>query len=964
MNTKRSRRFTAISVAGRIFLVFTLSLALSFNVTAIAAFAQPLPTDATAPVAGATEGTEAQEDSASQPDATAPDPATEAPETPIDEGATQDESQDSADEEPADSSETDSPESEGVEVLSDSEFELLAAAISEGLYTFSSALAADKVIDIVGGNAANGARVQLWQNNTTSAQRFRITANSDKTFTITNVNSGKVLDVRNAEANNGAVVWQYTPNGTDAQKWVLTPATDGSSIYKISSKLNGKYCLDARGALSANGTVIQLYESNNTKAQRFKLNKIERTLADGTYVIGSVPSGRVLDVVGGSNANQANVQLYDSNNTYAQRFQIAYDTKTGYYTIINVQAARALDVAGAATNNGANVQMFSRNNTSAQKWTITLASSGKYSLAAANCGLMLDAKGGGTANGTNVQIYSSNKTTAQQWTFKEALVVNEGVFLVKSALGTVLDVDGNNQANGTRILTYTSNGTTAQKFLLKHVSKGYYRLECLNSGRVLDVKGAVGPTVQLYDSNNSDAQLFMPVPAGAGMFYLVNKATNKALDIEGANAKAGAKVQVFTQNQTNAQKWSFAATVPLPDGLFTIVSALNKNKVLDIRGGSIADGAKLQLFDTNGTSAQRFKLSRISGSNYRIVCLGSNKALDVKDTSINATTGVGIVQQWTIWGDTNKAQIWRIEYQSGGNFRVFSTVGNGTSCLDVTGGSTANSTDVNVSKATGKSNQSFKFVPAGSASTRQLDITLDQMVQWQRDGNSYIDDISTADLRSALDPAQNNSGSWYYQFADLRTYSGLSAAQINTIIASTVSGRSGKLKDLGSAFVAAAHASGLNECYLLAHAILESGWGTSTLAKGYYYDGKTAIGPNGRTYPAGTYYNFYGIGAVDSSPLSGGRSLAIQNGWNTPEKAVTGAAQWLADNYIYRAGYAQPTLYDMKWDVMRSNDIWAYGWHQYATDHAWAQKIAALMGSAYSTVGYAPALLYIVPRYR
>jgi beta-N-acetylglucosaminidase len=962
MNTKRSRRFTPISVAGRIFLVFALSLTLSFNFTALAAFAQPLPTDAATPVTAVTEDTEAQEDSAPQPDEAAPDPALEAPETPIDEGAAQGESQNPAADEVVDGPETDSPEPEDMEVLSDSEFELLAATISDELYTFSSALAADKVIDIVGGDTANGARIQLWQNNTTPAQRFRITVNSDKTFTITNVNSGKVLDVRNGGAFDGATVWQYAPNGTTAQKWVLTPATDGSGTYKISSRLNEKYCLDVAAGSSTNGTAIQLYESNNTKAQRFKLNKIERTLADGTYIIGSALSNKVLDVAGGSSANQANVQLYTSNNTYAQRFQIAYDNATGYYTITSIQANRVLDVAGAGTSNGTNIQMFSKNDTKAQKWTITLASTGRYRLAAANSGLVLDAKGGGTANGTNVQVYESNNTAAQQWTFKKSLVLNEGIFLVRSALGTVLDAVYGGQTNGTEIWAYTSNKTIAQKFLIKHVSNGYYKLECLNSGRVLDVKNGTGPSVQLYDFNNTDAQFFKPVPAGEGMFYLINKKTNKALDVDGANPKAGAKVQIYTQNETTAQKWAFVATEPLPEGLYTIASALEKNKVLDIRNGSVADGAQLQLYDSNGTSAQRFKLTRISGSNYRIVCLNSNKALDVKDLSINASTGAGIVQQWVTGNDSNKAQIWRIEYMGNRNYRIFSTLGDGTSCLDVTGSSTVNCTDINVLKSTGKVNQSFVFTSAGTTTTRQLDITLDQMVQWQRDRNPYIDSISTADLRSALDPAQNNSGSWYYQFADLRTYSGLSAAQINTIIASTASGRSGKLKDLGSAFVAAAHASGLNECYLIAHAILESGWGTSTLAQGYFYDGKTAI--NGKAYPAGIYYNFYGIGAVDSSPLSGGRSLAIQNGWNTPEKAVTGAAQWLADNYIYREGYAQPTLYDMKWDVMRSNDIKAYGWHQYATDHAWARKIAVLMGNAYGAVGYAPALPYIIPRYK
>ena len=122
----------------------------------------------------------------------------------------------------------------------------------------------------------------------------------------------------------------------------------------------------------------------------------------------------------------------------------------------------------------------------------------------------------------------------------------------------------------------------------------------------------------------------------------------------------------------------------------------------------------------------------------------------------------------------------------------------------------------------------------------------------------------------------------------------VSAAQLDAYIASTANGRTGTLAGNGEAFVNAARRYGVNEVYLLAHAILESGWGTSTLAKGYVYDGKTLV--DGKTWPKGTYYNFYGIGAYDSSPLSGGRALAIKNGWDTPEKAIHGAARWIATN--------------------------------------------------------------------
>ena len=229
------------------------------------------------------------------------------------------------------------------------------------------------------------------------------------------------------------------------------------------------------------------------------------------------------------------------------------------------------------------------------------------------------------------------------------------------------------------------------------------------------------------------------------------------------------------------------------------------------------------------------------------------------------------------------------------------------------------------------------------------------MAEYQKQ-SPYNDRYLVEELMDMLDPNQGEQS----RFVDLRLTTGVSASALNSFISSTSSGRSGMLAGLGSAFVKAANAQGLNEVYLLAHAILESGWGTSTLAYGYDYEGGEI---DGDYYGAGTYYNFYGIGAYDDSPLSGGRKLAIINGWNTPEKAVTGAAEWIANNYVYASSYAQPTLYAMKWDYARSNATHARGWHQYATGTSWSDSIAILMDSCYDYVDTSGPDAYIIPRY-
>jgi uncharacterized protein YjdB len=289
-------------------------------------------------------------------------------------------------------------------------------AIANGTYVIRTidALSKTKALDIQGASAANGAKVQIWEFNNTSAQRFSFTRGTDGYYTIKSVSSSKVLDVAGGIAASGRVINQYASNGTDAQKWTIAKNGDGS--YTISPKLNTKLCLDIQGGSAANGAVVQLYAKNNTAAQRFKLVAPAPALANGTYTVGASYANKVLDVSGASTANGANIQLWASNGTSAQKFKLSYNTATGYYTITNAGSNKVLDVSGAAGFNGANVQQWASNGTFAQCWMIEKVGS-NYRVIAAHSGLVLDAAGAGTANGTNVQTWTSNGSAAQMWKF-------------------------------------------------------------------------------------------------------------------------------------------------------------------------------------------------------------------------------------------------------------------------------------------------------------------------------------------------------------------------------------------------------------------------------------------------------------------------------------------------------------------------------------------------------------------
>lgn len=299
------------------------------------------------------------------------------------------------------------------EVEEEPEEEFEYAKISSGVYTVASKADSNYVLDIAAASTADGANLQLYAANGTNAQKFYIQS-YDSYYTIKNLNSGKYLDVAGAGKTAGTNVWQYTSNGTDAQKWKIVKNSDGS--YTFISVLNG-LALDVYGGTIASGSNVQVYTSNGTIAQKFTLATTSEDLTGYYYIQSKANTNYVLDIYGASKTNGANVQLYASNGTGAQKFYI--ELKDGYYTIKNVNSGKMLDVASAGMIAGTNVWQYTSNGTDAQKWKIAKNADGSYTFISVLNGLALDVYGGIMKSGSNVQMYTANGTDAQKFVLKK-----------------------------------------------------------------------------------------------------------------------------------------------------------------------------------------------------------------------------------------------------------------------------------------------------------------------------------------------------------------------------------------------------------------------------------------------------------------------------------------------------------------------------------------------------------------
>ena len=167
-----------------------------------------------------------------------------------------------------------------------------------------------------------------------------------------------------------------------------------------------------------------------------------------------------------------------------------------------------------------------------------------------------------------------------------------------------------------------------------------------------------------------------------------------------------------------------------------------------------------------------------------------------------------------------------------------------------------------------------------------------------------------------MNPESYYTGAYKYQFLDLSHSNGVSADDLNRFLRGK-----GILSGMGQTFVDAAKEYNISEVYLVAHACLETGNGTSTLSNGVEFGGTMV-------------YNMFGIGAYDDSALYSGSKRAYEKGWTSPEAAIKGGAAWISEWYINASSSRQNTLYKMLWNPETPGE------HQYATDIGWAVKQA------------------------
>jgi hypothetical protein len=129
--------------------------------------------------------------------------------------------------------------------------------------------------------------------------------------------------------------------------------------------------------------------------------------------------------------------------------------------------------------------------------------------------------------------------------------------------------------------------------------------------------------------------------SGTGAVVTLVGVGGKCLDATDGSSADGTRIQLWDCNGTGAQRWTFE-----PDGSLVGIGG----KCLDATNGNSADGTPIQLWDCNGSAAQRWK----HHSDLSIVGIGG-KCLDATGGSSDSGTPIQLwdcnhtaAQAWTI----------------------------------------------------------------------------------------------------------------------------------------------------------------------------------------------------------------------------------------------------------------------------------------------------------------------------
>lgn len=202
------------------------------------------------------------------------------------------------------------------------------------------------------------------------------------------------------------------------------------------------------------------------------------------------------------------------------------------------------------------------------------------------------------------------------------------------------DVTFKNQSNSPTV----DNSDYAIKNYISNCAPDWYMVKAYDSS---------GNEIYATDANGE----IIKVGDKVKLVSKVGDSSTYVMDVDGAIFESGRNVQIYENNNTNAQQYTFLASTSA--GYYNIVPYSYTSLYININGATATDGANIMLYNGSDAENERFKLIKSTNSGYHYFRSFYGTNIDVDGgTPANYQN----IQSWT--PNTSDAQNWKIEKSS------------------------------------------------------------------------------------------------------------------------------------------------------------------------------------------------------------------------------------------------------------------------------------------------------------
>ncbi|MBQ9646816.1 MAG: RICIN domain-containing protein [Oscillospiraceae bacterium] len=581
----------------------------------------------------------------------------------------------------------------------------------------------------------------------------------NQTYYINGVNSAgedrglDVPGVNNVTSGKNVEFYNHSDGGND-QRWILE--RDSGNMYFIRNAANPSVSLAVAGGSTAHGTAVNVTTNDAADdAQRWTITLFSEdgysdALDLGTaveFIPGRTAAMRMALPAGAKTGQGVSIRTSDPTGN-AQRWRLepaGTDTLDGvsttYYRIVELNTGLALTVQGNSFAQNADVIAETPGNNNMQYWYLLGPQDGdRYYIAArGNTSFVVSAPNSDNpSSGAALKLNTRTDGAYQQWqvsglagsvtslTGDDSLSGRTFTMEPKHAPGMAARVHNAKVESGANVeLAAASDHSSVQWTFTKvgeedldGVTTPYYTIENMNSSLVMDVYGdnKSGASVMQWPlvADDADKQWFA-VRDADGYFTFVNRGNkNLCLDVSGAGTTAGTNIQVYTKNNTDAQKWKLTevAVADRFDGkVFTLSPAHATDKNLDLAGNGKSSGTKVQLYTAEETEVQRWRFEKqgetyLNGKKINYYTIESIHAPGMVLDNSGSTANGARPHLWEK-NVSNQNQLWFVESAGGGYYYIIPR-SDTTKYLGVAGSSTSNNAAVELWDSNGD-NRKWKF---------------------------------------------------------------------------------------------------------------------------------------------------------------------------------------------------------------------------------------------------------------